>query len=203
MRSVWPCDRTASTGGISIRTSSLLNPMAASSATQSSVRRRSTSAKPPEAVTRARRSASRTTPDDALHSPIGPFEPNVCAGCCSQDSVRMDLGSRAYVSGLLIGSLAVATLGLRSLLGLISGQAVLAVRALRLRGRFSPFQAFLSQRTPWGAAIRSPSPHLLLRRTAFHGAGHSRPCVPACWRAPQPACSGASALRPARARGRS
>ena len=177
--------------------------MSASSATQSSSRLSSTSAAPSKAVAHARTSAHPREPDLASKMPIDRIEPNVCAGCCSQDSVRMDLGSRAYVSGLLIGSLAVATLGLRSLLGLISGQAVLAVRALRLRGRFSPFQAFLSQRTPWGAAIRSPSPHLLLRRTAFHGAGHSRPCVPACWRAPQPACSGASDLRPARARGRS
>lgn len=51
--------------------------------------------------------------------------PNVWAGCCSQVSVRLEFGSRAYVSGLLIGTRAVAILGLRSLRGLISGEVIL------------------------------------------------------------------------------
>lgn len=53
------------------------------------------------------------------------FGPYVCAGCCSQGSLRLDFESRAYVSGLLIGARAVAMLGLRSLHGLISGKAIL------------------------------------------------------------------------------
>lgn len=49
----------------------------------------------------------------------GPF---VCAGCCSQLRNRHDFGNRSYVSGLFVGSRAVASMGLRTHRGLISGK---------------------------------------------------------------------------------
>ena len=49
----------------------------------------------------------------------GPF---VCVGCCSQSRIWHDFGSRSYVSGLLIGSRAVALMGLRTRRGLITGK---------------------------------------------------------------------------------
>ncbi|MCA0942636.1 hypothetical protein LCM28_22365, partial [Salipiger pacificus] len=42
---------------------------------------------------------------------LGPY---VCAGCCSQSRIWHDFGNRSYVSGLLIGSRAVALMGLRT-----------------------------------------------------------------------------------------
>ena len=50
---------------------------------------------------------------------IGPY---VCVGCCSQLSFLCGFGNRSYVSGLLIGSRAVALMGLRTRYGLISGK---------------------------------------------------------------------------------
>ncbi len=50
------------------------------------------------------------------------FGPYVCVGCCSQLRIWHDFGNRSYVSGLLIGSRAVALMGLRTRLGLISGK---------------------------------------------------------------------------------
>src|SRR6056297_1610044 len=47
---------------------------------------------------------------------------HVCVGCCSQSRIWHDFGNRSYVSGLLIGSRAVALMGLRTRLGLISGK---------------------------------------------------------------------------------
>ena len=45
--------------------------------------------------------------------------PNVCVGCCSQSRIWHDFGNRSYVSGLLIGSRAVALMGLSTRRGLI------------------------------------------------------------------------------------
>lgn len=64
----------------------------------------------------------------------------------------------------------------------------LAERAVRLWGRFSPFQTSSSQRTPLGATVRSLSPHLLFHRTASRAAGRSRASARACWPAPPRAC---------------
>ena len=50
------------------------------------------------------------------------FGPYVCVGCCSQLRIWHDFGNRSYVSGLLIGSRAVALMGLRTRYGLISGK---------------------------------------------------------------------------------
>ena len=58
------------------------------------------------------------------------------------------LGSRRYVSGLWIGAWAVAILGLRSHRGLISGQAVIAIWALRLWGRIFSVPCLSRSRTP-------------------------------------------------------
>ena len=49
-------------------------------------------------------------------------EPNVCTGCCSQVIFWHSLGSRSYVSGLLIDTRVVALLGLRTRRDLISGK---------------------------------------------------------------------------------
>jgi hypothetical protein len=116
--------------------------------------------------------------------------PNVCAGCCSQVSVRLEFGSCAYVSSLLIGTRALAILGLRSLRGLISGKVILDHLGRQALGAFlSPFQACQPSRTPSSeGGFRPPSPHLLFRRTASRGAGRSRPSEPAYWRARRRAC---------------
>lgn len=46
--------------------------------------------------------------------------PDVCTGCCSQMISSHVLGSRSYVSGLLIDTRVVALLGLRTRRDLIS-----------------------------------------------------------------------------------
>lgn len=53
---------------------------------------------------------------------IGASGPFVCTGCCSQVIFWHVLGSRSYVSGLLIDTRVVALLGLRTRRDLISGQ---------------------------------------------------------------------------------
>ncbi len=53
---------------------------------------------------------------------VGLPGPDVCVDCCSQLRIWHDFGNRSYVSGLLIGSRAVALMGLRTRLGLISGK---------------------------------------------------------------------------------
>ncbi|AML51740.1 hypothetical protein RC74_11120 [Falsihalocynthiibacter arcticus] len=56
-------------------------------------------------------------------SAVVAFGPNVCTGYCLQMIFSHVLGSRSYVSGLLIDTRVVATLGLRSHRDLISGKA--------------------------------------------------------------------------------
>lgn len=66
-----------------------------------------------------RRSSGSNSRQASADVAPGPF---VCAGCCSQLRNRRVFGNRSYVSGLFVGSRAVASMGLRTHLGLISGK---------------------------------------------------------------------------------
>ena len=62
------------------------------------------------------------------------FRPNVCTGCCSQVIFGHVLGSRSYVSGLLIDTRVVALLGLRTRRDLITGQVVYDLMGRQILG---------------------------------------------------------------------
>ncbi|WP_305249926.1 hypothetical protein, partial [Pseudotabrizicola sp.] len=83
---------------------------------------------------------------------LGPF---VCVGCCSQLRIWHDFGNRSYVSGLLIGSRAVAVMGLRTRLGLISGKVLADHKGRQTLGAYF-LRSMLSSlsRTPFGRGKR-------------------------------------------------
>ena len=86
---------------------------------------------------------------------IDSFGPYVCVGCCSQLRIWHDFGNRSYVSGLLIGSRAVALMGLRTRLGLISGKVVVDHKGRQTLGVYS-LRSMLSSlsRTPFDLGKR-------------------------------------------------
>ena len=81
--------------------------------------------------------------------------PYVCVGCCSQLRIWHDFGNRSYVSGLLIGSRAMALMGLRTRLGLISGKVVVDHKGRQTLGAYS-LRSMLSSlsRTPFDLGKR-------------------------------------------------
>jgi hypothetical protein len=138
--------------------------------------------------------------------PIDLIGPYVCVGCCSQLRIRHDFGNRSYVSGLLIGSRAVALMGLRTRLGLISGKVLAdhkgrqTLGAYFLRSMLSPCRELLLtvESVRW-----FPRPYLLERRTGSRVAERSMRFGQACWPAQRRPCCAACASPLRSARGRS
>lgn len=131
--------------------------------------------------------------------------PYVCAGCCSQWRVQQVFGSRSYVSGLFLGSRAVALMGLRTRRGLNSGKVDDDPKGRQTLGAYSLRSMLLFPRELRGGSARvrpRPGPDLLGRRTGCHGAGRSMRSGQVCWPAQWPPCCGAFVRphRPARCR---
>ena len=111
--------------------------------------------------------------------------PYVCTGCCSQVIFWHVLGSRSYVSGLLIDTRVVALLGLRTRRDLISGQVDNDLMGRQTLGRNISVPCFRSIANSFGLlrfVKRRLQPRLSGRRTPFYVSKCSRPSGPACWR---------------------
>ena len=137
---------------------------------------------------------------------FSPFGPYVCVGCCSQLRIWHDFGNRSYVSGLLIGSRAVALMGLRTRLGLISGKVLADHKGRQTLGA-SFLRSMLSSlsRTPFDReSLRwFPWPYLLGRRTGSRVAERSMRFGQVCWPTQRRPCCAACALPLQSARNRS
>ena len=100
------------------------------------------------------------------------FGPSVCVGCCSQLRIWHDFGNRSYVSGLLIGSRAVALMGLRTRLGLISGKILVDRKGRQTLGAYF-LRSMLSSlsRTPFDRGKRQ-----MVSMAISLGASNRVPC---------------------------
>ena len=100
------------------------------------------------------------------------FGPFVCVGCCSQSRIWHDFGNRSYVSGLLIGSRAVALMGLRTRLGLISSKVLADHKGRQTLGAyFLRSMLSSSSRTPFGRGKRQ-----MVSMAISLGASNRVPC---------------------------
>lgn len=123
------------------------------------------------AASSARR-AARLSSHDGRPGLLLPDGPNVCVGCCSQLRIWHDFGNRSYVSGLLIGSRAVALMGLRTRLRLISGKVFADHKGRQTLGAYF-LRSLLSSlsRTPFDRGKRQ-----MVSMAISLGASNRGPC---------------------------